>query len=497
MGSFTSRYGGVQSGVGPKQSEVLPATASWSTLDAFQATVKNDEHHELINRSKTQKSIMVKRKSFHENNYKKRTKTLHVIPANSAPIPEHTSRPKKKAVTIYTKPQANSSPARFANEGKDSYTSTISLSSQFNESTANARRGTHFYTVRQAMVNRKSIKKLDSIASVSVTHLEDQNVNTAAPNLKIIKESTNEISLAERPVAIANAANEPEAVSSSTSSKSAESTVLLKKQVRESAQTPEVKLEVKKLPNKEPNDVKHPNVANPSGSAASQPAVQLENMPHSGRNDSNGIFKVDPVPHATFAPDPPPSEREIKCRATVKRLAVLSSEESTREEVEKIMQKLKKSGQLDKIEKHALTLPQSQTTTITGLASSLVNSSAEYIGAAEADENVLCVQIAQAYCIYAWVANNIVYDVDQLKPCKSRDACSTEPEEVLHTGLTVCTGYANLFKALALAAGLKADTVHGHVKQWKSLSKEDKDTFNDVPFKPSSENAHTWNTVSK
>ena len=487
MGSFTSRYGGAHSGVAPKQLEVLPATASWSTLDAFQATVKKDEHHELINRTKTQKSIMIRRKSLHMNNYKRRTKTLNAIPADSAPILEEN----KDLVAMHTKMQATSSPARFLTEEKGS--STLSLYSEFSQSRANARWGTHFYEVRQAMVNRKPIKKLDSIASVSVTHLDDQTINTSAPNLKAIKES-NEMSLADKPVAVANAANEPKAAASlSTSSfnKSAEPAVLTNKQsVAESPQTPEVK----ELPNKESNDVKHLKVANLSDST-SKSAVQLECVSHSGINDSCSIFKVDPAPHAAFAPDPAPSEREIECRVTVKRLAVLSSEESTREEVEKTMQKLEKSGRLANIEKHALTIPQSQTTTTEGLASSLVNSSAGYIKAAEADENVLYIQIAQAYCIYAWIANNIVYDVEQLKPCQSRDACSTDPEEVLHAGLTVCTGYANLFKALALAAGLKADTVHGHVKQWKYLSKEGQNT--DIPFKPSSDTSHTWNTVSK
>lgn len=500
MGSYTSR---AHTNVVSKPLEVLPATESWSTLDAFQATVKKDEHHELINRSKTQKSL-IKRNSLLMNNYKRRTNTLNVIPANSSPPSVQPRNP----IIICAKTQATLSPARPIGKEEDSINQHPS---QFSESKLNARRPTHFYEVRQAMVNRKSLKKLESIGSITLSHFDDQNVIKSTPNLsdKAISASKPENSTSLNVIqcspnlkAKANSetglASKPVAAPNPTAS------------TNESASEPEVAVsqptEAKYLATctkKKPHHAVHLTVASPSEAkteVVSLSAVQLETKPDatpSGMTSLHNTFKVDPAPHATFAPDSLPNELELKCQATVAELTLPGSEYSTRKELEGILQQWEESGHLASIEAYAFNVPPSQTTTITQLASSLVNSDVGYTKAAEGNE--LHIQLAQAYCIYVWIANNIMYDVEQFKVYLSGDESSNlvssiEAEEVLDTRVTVCTGYANLFKALALAAGLEAETVHGHAKQWKCLSEEKPDA--DIPFKPSRENAHTWNTVS-
>lgn len=501
MGSYTSR---ARTNVDPKPLEVLPATESWSTLDAFQATVKKDGHHELINRSRTQKSL-IKTNSLLLNNYNRRTKTLNVIPANSSPSPVQSRNP----IIIRSKTQATLSPEKPVGKEEDSIDQ---YPSKFSESSLNARRPTHFYEVRQAMVNRKPLKKLESIGSMSVSN-DLENVIKSTPSLsEKANGKANSASKPENPTTLNIIQHSPNFKVKANSKTSLANRLVaapnLTASTNKSACEPEMAVSqptgVKNLVTctTKSDHVEHLIVASPSETkteTVSLSAVQLETKPDATQNDMTSLhnsFKVDPAPHATFAPDSLPSECELKCQVTVAELTLFSSEESTRKELEGILQQWEESGHLASIEAYALSVPPSQTATIKQLASSLVNSNAGYTKAAEG--NKLHIQVAQAYCIYVWIANNIIYDVEQFKANLSGDESSKlmnniEAEEVLDTRVTVCTGYANLFKALALAAGLEAETVHGHVKQWKCLSEEKPA---DIPFKPNRENAHTWNTVS-
>jgi hypothetical protein len=63
----------------------------------------------------------------------------------------------------------------------------------------------------------------------------------------------------------------------------------------------------------------------------------------------------------------------------------------------------------------------------------------------------------RALAIYCWIASNIVYD-------SSTFGSAPGSEEVLRTRRAVCEGYAVLFEALAEAAGLKAEVIHGDAK---------------------------------
>lgn len=492
MGSYSSR---ARTNVAPKPLEVLPAIESWSTLDAFQATVKKDEHHELIDRSKTQKSL-IHRNSFITNNYKRRTKTLNAIPANSSPTSVQQPRANKNPITLRAKTQATLSPTSSIGQEEES---TDQYPPQFNR---NARRPTHFYEVRQAMVNRKPLKKLESIGSMSISHSNDQNIITIPPKLNERESSNSETNSASKPAAVVSSFINMQSTPNLKTKANSETGLATK---------PIALLSPTSSTNIPANDPKatlsQPTETNQSEAniqdktaVATLSAVQLEAKTQAVQSAIAplcGTFKVDPAPHATFAPDSQPSELELKCRATVAELAFVCTEESKRKELEGILRQWEYSGKLASIEAYALSVPPSQTTTVTELANSLVNSNTGYINAAEKNEHHI--QIVQAYCIYVWIANNITYDVEQWKVCQSGGECidlmrSIEAEEVLDTRATVCTGYANLFKALALAAGLEADTVHGYVKQWKCLSEEEPNA--NIPFKPNRGNAHTWNTVS-
>lgn len=68
----------------------------------------------------------------------------------------------------------------------------------------------------------------------------------------------------------------------------------------------------------------------------------------------------------------------------------------------------------------------------------------------------------KAYSIYRWLTLNIAYDVDGFFGRDSKKSCSAE--DVLKNKLSVCSGYANLFKAMGKAAGLEIEVVSGYAK---------------------------------
>ena len=466
MGSFTSRQNATKA-VAPKPVEVLPATESWSTLDAFQATVKKNEHHELINRSKTQKSL--RRTSSFKGQMFKRTVTLNSIRTNPALPSDKQKSIAKKRVQTHAKTQVDLFEPNIG--GDDETDAVAALPSMENQSRLNARRGTHFYQVRKAMVNRQQLQKLDSLA------LEERIKNSQT--------------LLENP------ANERVQSSANLSEKPANKRVQSSTDLHEKLTD---KVKVSNDTSSEPKPRSNPKPV--SHSTAS--SVELESKVRDvQKNDeastanatlaepSTAPFKIDPTPHATFAQDPQANEKELECRATVAKLAPTSSDACARIEMEKLLRQWKDFGFLSRIESHALGIPPSQTT-VAQLAESLVNSDANYIKTVK--DSALQLQVAKAYCIYVWIANNISYDVDRWKEGENGSASNTDAEEVLECRKTVCAGYSNLFKALGHISGLEVGLIHGHVKAWKSLSEEKPDA--DKPFTPRKRSFHVWNSVS-
>ena len=67
----------------------------------------------------------------------------------------------------------------------------------------------------------------------------------------------------------------------------------------------------------------------------------------------------------------------------------------------------------------------------------------------------------KARAIFTWLHHNVAYDVKAFFGNRLR---GKTPAQTVETGLAVCEGYAGLFVALALAAGLEAIVVVGHGK---------------------------------
>ncbi len=80
--------------------------------------------------------------------------------------------------------------------------------------------------------------------------------------------------------------------------------------------------------------------------------------------------------------------------------------------------------------------------------------------------------------IFRWITANITYDISQQDD-------SDSPHLVLARRRTVCYGYAALFKALANAAGMKAEIVIGHSDKFKYDAADGRDDWLN----------HAWNAV--
>ncbi|KAH7312798.1 hypothetical protein BKA65DRAFT_146798 [Rhexocercosporidium sp. MPI-PUGE-AT-0058] len=93
----------------------------------------------------------------------------------------------------------------------------------------------------------------------------------------------------------------------------------------------------------------------------------------------------------------------------------------------------------------------------------------------------------KARAIFTWLHHNVAYDVDAFFGNRVKHV---EPKDTIKTGLAVCGGYAGLFSAIALKAGLEAVMVTGHGKG-----------FGYSPTKPGEAppprdpSGHAWNAV--
>lgn len=416
MGSFSSKHKFVQVATAPKPAEVLPATESWSTLDAFQNMVKENEQRKLIYRSKTREALC-------KTNSLRRHKTLANLPSSS----KQSSKINKKPMNVCVKTQSNLSQTGITVDERDHIRPLSHIRKRSSESRLNASSRSH---------------------------------NSLAEDIKPDEVGNDDTVSENHPV---NISHEIEVATENNIISSQES-------------------------HSEPLSVANPSTTKLEGAEVVRQSID------SSTDSSTLAFRVDPEPHALFAPESQVNKRELECQSTIAQLAPLPSEELARRQVEEILHQWRNSAQLANIESHALSIPQPTTTA--ELADSLTNNSVSYIKSIEGKE--LHIQVAKAYSIYVWIANNIMYNVEQWKAFHSRDndslTCNTEAEEVLNTGVTVCTGYANLFKELASKCGLTVELIHGHAKTWRSLSEEKPGA--DTTFKPSQQNAHTWNSVS-
>ena len=214
--------------------------------------------------------------------------------------------------------------------------------------------------------------------------------------------------------------------------------------------------------------------------------------------DSERDGEVFPLQCIHINPSVPPnfysshheSEVEIHCRSTITRLKPRNSEATVRDEVQQLLAQWKESGQLLVIEYHALSIPPSQTSSIQQLSDALVVPHAKYIS--QLKGNQLHLEVAKAYAIYCWITTNIKYDTLAFQAYLNGEKSSkADPELVLRDRKAICSGYSNLYKALAVQIRLQATVIQGHTKNWWIFS-----GVPDTQFAPSRHNSHFWNAVS-
>lgn len=93
----------------------------------------------------------------------------------------------------------------------------------------------------------------------------------------------------------------------------------------------------------------------------------------------------------------------------------------------------------------------------------------------------------KARVIFTWLHHNIAYDVGAFFGNRVKNV---EPKDTISSGLAVCGGYAGVFSAIAIKAGLEAVTVGGHGKGYGYSPLQPGDS---IPRCDPS--GHAWNAV--
>lgn len=91
-------------------------------------------------------------------------------------------------------------------------------------------------------------------------------------------------------------------------------------------------------------------------------------------------------------------------------------------------------------------------------------------------------EIEKVRSIFFWICDNISYDIEGKK---DREKLTVVPSEVATKGMSVCSGYANLFHELCKLSGIKSEIVHG----WAKNSYRD---INNIKW---DDPDHAWNAV--
>lgn len=205
-------------------------------------------------------------------------------------------------------------------------------------------------------------------------------------------------------------------------------------------------------------------------------------------------YQIDPVIPDTFYPRTVlNSPREELCQATFRKLAPKAKDESCRCRAERLMKEWRQSNVLGEIESHALSVSALQCASVQQLAQSLTNPEAKYVkGLSTSDPFPL--EMAKAYAIYFWIANNIqcsqsIWKSFLTNPDKVKSRA--KPEAVLQSRQSISLGHANLFSSITAAVDLKAQVIVGNLKLCKYQSAQDlmKD------YEPNRGNEHHWNAV--
>jgi thiol-disulfide isomerase/thioredoxin len=93
----------------------------------------------------------------------------------------------------------------------------------------------------------------------------------------------------------------------------------------------------------------------------------------------------------------------------------------------------------------------------------------------------------KARAIFVWLHHNVAYDTAAFFGNRVK---FVEPRDTIASGLAVCGGYAGVFTAIALKAGLEAVMVTGHGKGFGYTAMQPGD-----PVPPCDPSGHAWNAV--
>jgi transglutaminase/protease-like cytokinesis protein 3 len=119
------------------------------------------------------------------------------------------------------------------------------------------------------------------------------------------------------------------------------------------------------------------------------------------------------------------------------------------------------------------------------LAKQLNYSGSSVTELAELLEQNAATELDKARIIYAWITQHITYDVPAFLDAVNNDRYpDVNPAKILRDRTTICSGYSNLYYALAEAMNLESAIVVGYAK---GATPEEDPRFQDIN--------HAWNTV--
>ena len=204
---------------------------------------------------------------------------------------------------------------------------------------------------------------------------------------------------------------------------------------------------------------------------------------------------IDPTVPDTFFPLSA-SNRSLEevGTAIIRKISRKGKDEQCRHRTETLLQQWRKSDVLSEIESHVLAVNAIQCTSVQELANALTNPAAKYIKSISNSDRFY-LEVATAYAIFFWVANNITYSLNTWRTFKKNPEkvkSSITPDSVLKSRKSISIGFASLFCGIATAVGLKAHIISGTIKTPRSQSPEE---FRDY-CSPNRLSEHQWNAVS-
>lgn len=235
-------------------------------------------------------------------------------------------------------------------------------------------------------------------------------------------------------------------------------------------------------------EIPHQHEASSTTCERSEDTVRRESL-------SCDVNVIPSIPPESFYPKVVGiSREEEQCRVTRRKMVTKEAERPLRCLVEQTLNDWREGSVLGQIESHALSVPAECTTSVKILASSLADPQAKYYKSL-CEPASFHLQIAKAYAIYFWIANNIHFCQNMWESFLSNPEdfeSKAKPREVLRKRKYFSIGHANLFHGVATAAGVTARVVMGNLKVSRSLSSSLPDYQH---FEPSRLNAHWWNMV--